>query len=444
LARERILLISYHAPPSNEVGAIRWASMARHFAEKGWGFDIIAADPASIAHHNESLLARLPPGTRLYGVSDVTPRMDRLVGGIVRFRRAGSHLLAGAQRAIDANEPDAPASQESVARRLLNAFHAWREYAAGAAWASRAAGAGRQLFDPGMHRWVISSGPPHMSHEGGRILSRWTGLPLLADFRDPWRFQEWVPLGPAWNRLAIKYERRVVEHATLIVTNVDPVCSLMQRAYPSARITTVTNGVDEDAVPPPTLSDKFIIGHPGTIYGGRDPTPLARAVAQLVRELKLTPVDLSLEFMGFSGEEADAQLHQLARALGIESFLRVRSGGPRPRALEFMASCTALVALQQGSDLAVPAKIFEYMRFPAWLLVFTNPESATAQLLKGTDADLLDSRDIQGICAALARRYNQFLRWGRPSPIGGEERLTRRFQTARLLEAMEAAGRRPR
>lgn len=435
---KRILLISHHAPPSNEVGALRWARMARLFAERGWGFDILAADPSSLTNRNDELMGGLPAGTRLFGIPRTRPRLDRFVGGLARGRRWVQESLIGAAPRHDGADTGLAPRRQDGWHRVLNAFHAWREIAEEGAWARAAAEAGRQLFDPAVHRWIVSSGPPHMSHEGGRLLSVWTGLPLVTDFRDAWRFQEWVPLGPAWIRLAARHEARVVRQSTLVVANVEPVRVLMQQAYPDARVITVTNGIDEERVAPAAPAGKFIIGYPGTIYVGRDPTPLFRAMAGLVASHGLSPENIGLEFMGHSGPAVERWLRELAGEHGLEKFLAIHPGAPRPAALEFMSRCAALVAFQQGSDLAVPAKIFEYMQFSAWLLVLAGPKSATAELLRGTHAEVVDPEGTARLQAILAARYEAFRAGERPTALVTQERFSRRHQAGRLLDAIEA------
>jgi len=436
---KRILLISYHAPPSNEVGALRWTGMAKHFAARGWGFDILALDPGALRSRNEEMLGLLPPGTRLFGIPDELPMFDRVVNRAVDFRSRVRGRLKVSVPPPSGAELASDAAQRPLTRRsLVNAFHAWREYAVGERWARRAAEAGRRIFVPGVHRWVASTAPPQMSHEGGRLLAEWTGLPFLADFRDPWRFSEWVSLGPAWLRLAERHEVPVVARSTLTVVNVEPVRGIMQQAYPSARVITVTNGVDDAPVPATPSGRRFVIGYPGGIYLGRDPAPVFEAVGKMVRELRLAPEDLGLEFMGFFEPPVEARLRGLAAEHGIEPFVAVHPGRPRPEAVRFMAGCAVLVALQQGSDLAIPAKLFEYMRFSSWILVIAGRVSATAQLLAGTAALVHEPGDIPGITAALTSRYLDFRSGGRPAPLGTEERFTRRYQAELLMEAMES------
>jgi hypothetical protein len=157
----------------------------------------------------------------------------------------------------------------------------------------------------------------------------------------------------------------------------------------------------------------------------------------MVRDLHLAPDELGLEFMGFFEPHIEARLRQLAATHGIEAFVAVHPGQPRPRALEFMAGCSVLVALQQGSDLAIPAKLFEYMRFPAWILVVAGQASATAHLLAGTEADVHEPLDVVGIRSALSARYHSFQSGNRPAPLGTVPRFTRRRQSETLLAAME-------
>src|SRR3989454_3604972 len=66
--RPRLLLISYHFPPDAAVGALRWQKLARHAAERGWGLDVIALDPACLARTDPTGTEDLPAGVRIYGI----------------------------------------------------------------------------------------------------------------------------------------------------------------------------------------------------------------------------------------------------------------------------------------------------------------------------------------------------------------------------------------
>lgn len=123
----------------------------------------------------------------------------------------------------------------------------------------------------------------------------------------------------------------------------------------------------------------------------------------------------------------------------------VHATGPvRPRgdALKFLAADSMLLSLPQDSDLAVPAKIFEYMSFSAWLLVLARRGSATERLLRESGADVVDPGDLETLTQVIGDRFEQHRRGERPRPIAGDGRYSRRRQADALLGRIEqVAGR---
>src|SRR5207237_611583 len=157
----------------------------------------------------------------------------------------------------------------------------------GVRYAEHAAAVAGELIESGVHEAIVTSGPPHMAHEAGRLAARASGLPLVMDMRDPWSFVERVPehlASPVWLAFAKRFERRAVADATIIATNTEPFRRAMCDRYPNARarIMTVMHGCDEEAVPPSHHRRRFIIGYAGAIYLDRDPRPLFHAAARVV------------------------------------------------------------------------------------------------------------------------------------------------------------------
>ena len=72
----RLLLISYHFPPGQAAGALRWEKLAAFAAERGWGVDVIMLDPADLPMADPTRLERLPRGIRIYGVRDEKHRVE--------------------------------------------------------------------------------------------------------------------------------------------------------------------------------------------------------------------------------------------------------------------------------------------------------------------------------------------------------------------------------
>ena len=103
-----------------------------------------------------------------------------------------------------------------------------------------------------------------------------------------------------------------------------------------------------------------------------------------------------------------------------------------------------LLNLPQDADMCIPAKIFEYVRFNAWLLVLATQHSATAEILRGTTADVVEPNDVEGMARAIETRYGQHKRGERPPAVGRDGRFDRDIQAKILLERLNSIAATPR
>ena len=75
----RLLLLTYHFPPAQTAGALRWQKLAPFAAGRGWGLDVVTLDPAGLSSSDPSRLEELPPGTRVFGVRDEPLAIGQLI-----------------------------------------------------------------------------------------------------------------------------------------------------------------------------------------------------------------------------------------------------------------------------------------------------------------------------------------------------------------------------
>jgi glycosyltransferase involved in cell wall biosynthesis len=453
-ARARLLLLSYHFPPSQSVGALRWEKLAQYAAERGWGMDVITLDPSSQRAPDASRMDGLPRGVRVYGIPAAELGTDRLENAVWEWWR-------GRRSPSRAAEADAPATHPRPSRRVasfarhdvhwiprrsrdvLRAYYAVLDYRRSDRWARQATELSLRLIEPHVHRAVITSGPPHMVHAGGCRLASATGLPLVMDLRDPWSFVQRLPEGiahPIWWQLAARHERRAVSRAALVVTNTELAHREMARRYPERyeQIICVMNGYDTEPIPLGEVRQRFTMAYAGSIYLDRDPQLLFRAAGRVIRELSLSPAEFGIDLIGNVSGYDGVSIGDMARHEGIERYVTAGPTRPRREAMEFLARAAMLVSLPQDSDMAIPAKVFEYMRFDAWLLALAEPGSATGLLLAGTGADVVEPHDVDAMTAVLRQRYLEHARGVRPRPIARDERFSRRNQAAILFDAIEA------
>jgi len=442
----RLLVVSYHFPPDPAVGGLRWRKLAQHAVSRGWELDVISLDPGALLREDPSGLGDLPPGTRVHHVP-----MPALPFATLPIRCW--QLLQPRRRRL----PGAPAGASSLSARTLRwwpsrwrdlarAYFAWLDRHRGRAWGRAAADQARRILEQEEFVALISSGPPHPPHVPLFELARARGIPFVLDMRDPWGLLQRLPeaiASPLWLAQARLDERRCIRGAALTLTSTEPHRDALRRRYPAAaeRIIAVRNGCDDEPLPVPARTHRFVVRYAGSIYLDRDPRPLFQAAAELVRSEELTPADFSLEFMGEVGTHDGTPLEQLAEQAGIGGFVRCHPSRPRPEALEFLAGATMLVLLPQDSDMAIPAKLFEYLRYPAWLLALAEPESATAQVLQDSAADVVSAADHSAMLAVLRRRFHEHRDGVVPPLLAQDLRFSRAMQAAVLFEALERIGR---
>ena len=439
----RMLLISYSFPPDHAIGALRWQKLAPFVAAHGWELDVVMCHPADLERTDPSRLDELPLGTRLFGAPHRASVVERWQRSAIRaYRRVRPRAPAANGDLAPSMHREEISAQTGGVVGLKRSYLAWQRYASEGRWARLAAELGHRVVQPGVHDVVVTSGPPHMAHLAGADVAARAGLPLVIDMRDPWSLRHRLAAdvaSPVALRLADRYERQAVSAADLVVLNTEPLRRGMAEKYPeaAARMITAMNGADAEELPSSRFGHRFSLAFAGTIYVDRDPRPLLRAARRVVHELGLTPADFGVDFIGNAESYGGVPVDRMAAEEGLAEYVTV--GGPRPRreALEFLTGAQMLVSLPQDGTMQIPAKIFEYLNFPAWLLVFAEPGSAPDLLLRGSGADVLPLGDEERTAAAIRERYLQYRRGERPPALNAGGRFSRATQARVLLDAIE-------
>ena len=157
LEAKRVLFLTYNFPPMGGGGVQRSVKFVKYLPQFGWVPTVLAADDPYYWARDETLLGDVPPGIIIKRLSPTRPhilyRFLSLFTTETNVRRIVDGVLI----------PD---------DRIL--------------WALRAALAARALIREHAIRVIYTTSPPHSTQIAGLILKRMTGLPWVADFRDPW------------------------------------------------------------------------------------------------------------------------------------------------------------------------------------------------------------------------------------------------------------------
>jgi hypothetical protein len=436
-SRGRILLICYHYPPDPAIGSLRWQKFTRHAATLGWGVDVVMRDEQSIATPDPERLADLPSDVRRFGVAERSFWFD----GLERRAAAFYRRFVPRTVTVESLHVSDVASKRS-GRDVARAYFALIAHLRSRRWAVDAASCGERIYRRDTHLVIIACGPPFSACVAGRMLSHRVGLPLVIDLRDPWGEPQRMPesvASPVTLALARRTEAQAVGAARLVVANSSPVGDAMRLRYPDARIIDVPNGFDAEQLPIVAQRNRFVIAYAGTIYLDRDPSILFSALKRVVVEKDLAPSDIGIAFMGTIERVDGRSLEDRARDAGVTDFLTVHRTRPRSQALKFLAEASMLVLLSQDADMVIPGKVYEYMRFDAWLLALAEPWSATARLLEGSTADVVSGGDEAAVAQVIARRYEEFRLGRRAVPLAIDQRFSRAARADSFFGALDQA-----
>jgi len=431
----RVLLLTTTYPPRTEVGAARWEGFTPALVRAGWGIDAIIEQPSQPEKPDWDRLARLPADVRVAAIAVGLPWWHAAL-----MRARGQ--FRGIPRATD------NVSTRDPGPALWTSGLKMRQAMSAAVYAARSrqgvdelAAAAAALADD-RHRIVVSSGPPHYVHIAAARLARQRHIPHVVDLRDPWGR---VATPPEDRFLPDRQLRRsegpTLERASLIITNTIAAQRVLEGRYPALRdrIRCMPNGSDLDPIDAATLQrpSRFTIAHCGSLYLDRDPRPFLRAAGRVRERLSLGPDDFRIVFMGPPTRVVGRSLADLATEAGLDGMFEERVTGTREEARQLLRESAMAVAFQGETRTQVPAKVFEYVAFPLWLLALVGAESATADALANSDAIVMDLDDEAGAAEAIETCYRRFSAGESARPVGWDGRFSRARQAERLVVELD-------
>lgn len=363
-------MIAYHFPPLfGSSGIQRTLRFVQHLPSLGWQPLVLSVNPLAYEKTSEDLLVDVPTGT-------VVRRAFAL--DTARHLQLGGHYMGWMAR------PD---------RWISWKFDAIRQ--------------GLNLIEEFKPDAIWSTYPIATAHVIASALHRKSGIPWIADFRDPMA-QEGYPTDPKTWKIFQQIEADAAARARYCVFTAPGAARDYQHRYPDAadRMVVMENGYDEEsftfAVPPRDADgnqanglNPLVMLHSGIVYPSeRDPAQLFEALGRLNSTGLLTPDDLRIRFRA---SVHDDMLLKLAQEHGALDFIEVCPAIPYREALAEMMNVDVLLVMQADNcNAQIPAKIYEYLRAGKPILGLTDPDGDTAGVLQRAglhDIARLDSVD---------------------------------------------------
>jgi glycosyltransferase involved in cell wall biosynthesis len=291
---------------------------------------------------------------------------------------------------------------------------------------------------------LYSTCPAPSAHLIAWMLSRITGVPWLADYRDPWIEEGIFPTPGTWRyKFESFLEAKVIRDCTYLVVTTPNLGREFVERYPhleEERVRVIFNGYDEadfNGLNASSWPERFEIIHAGLVTPEyRNPLPLLEVLAELMREGRLQSSEVRVSFIGDGAWLGSQEFRSKVESLGLEQVVKVESRVSHQEALERMANAAVLLLLQASDDTRalIPAKAFEYLRIGRPILALTLP-GATADLLQDQRhcfaVNPADKRSLAEAILTLHRAWRDRCEFGPAKNLARYERknLTREFST---------------
>jgi glycosyltransferase involved in cell wall biosynthesis len=450
------MIIANLFPPEVAVGTHRTVGLCRHLVERDWQVTVIAARPSKASLLDEELLEAVPKAVRV--VRTAAPDLPIIAARLIKGQNAaGPAGKSAGPGAATAGPASGQCRFRRAARTLVNWLSLWLHIPDGrTGWFFPALWAG--LREGFRHRpdVIFSSAPVWTGHVVAAALSRMTGVPFVADFRDPWCGSEFRTIAYRSHRHVNRVlERAVVRSASRITCAWDGIRRHLAGSYPgrAADVATILNGFDPEAIDgaaPIRLDAKRIVFlHSGSFYGPRSPVPLLKAVKSLRTNGPPSEHDPLFAFVGMPTYNG-RPLADIVREHEVDDDIRVVPLVPHRQAIGLLKGAdVALLFGQSGNDslASIPAKAYEYIGAGKPVLAIGAGQEVCGVMREGGCRVWSTSAEDQARIASAIRDIVGALGRDKPDEAASaraREKFTRRQMASRLENVLlEAVGNRP-
>lgn len=379
---KKVLIITYYWPPAGGAGVQRWLKLSKYLPESGWMPVIYTPDVAESPVDDPTLLADVRDDMQIIRRPIWEPyHIYKWLTGKKKSERVNAGFL---------HEGKPPVWRERISVWIRGNFLIPDPRCF---WIRPSVRYLTRFLKEHPVDAIISTGPPHSMHMIALKLKQKTGLPWVADFRDPWTkidFYHRLQLTRWADKRHRKLERQVLHTADAVLTiGWNSAEEFRQLGAVDPKV--VPNGYDPDDFKdlPKFQYDKFTITHAGVMNDDRNPALLWEALSELVKNHDGFEKDLEIRLIG----KVDFTVKEALEKAGLISCTRLIPYLTHHDAVRAMASSAVLLLSINNSPTApgiLTGKLFEYLAVGRPVLCISPVKGDSERVLSETQ---------RGICA---------------------------------------------
>jgi len=399
--RKKVLIITYYWPPSGGIGVQRCLKFSKYLRTFGWEPIVYTAQNALYPFLDEGNFKDIP--------DDLTVIKKKIVEPFALYKR-----LTGRKRDEPMNNPMHVRNRQTSLIENLSIWIRGNFFIpdARALWVRPSVRFLKKYLKQHPVDAILSDGPPHTNTYIATRLSKKTGIPLLADFQDPWTqvdYYQLLKLTKWADRRHKRKEQEVFQTASKI-TIASPTWGRQLEEIGARNVSTIYWGYDEDdfAHRPQHTDSYFSITHAGLLGFDRKPETFLKVLRELKKEVDGFGRDLRIRLAGM----VDYSVHEEIKAHGLEENTEYLGNISREKALDLtMSSTILLLPLNKADNVKgrIPGKLFENLRTYRPVLALgpegTDVEKLIRQYNCGANFDYDDHRGLKDYILQKYRDY---------------------------------------
>lgn len=408
---KKALIVAYHFPPQmGSSGLLRTLKYCRYLPEHGWKPTVLTAHPWAYERVGQSQLQEIPSEMKVIRAFALDTRKHLSIRG--RYLR-----------------------HSALPDRWVT-------------WCLAAVPAGLLEIYNGEIDVIFTTYPIASAVLIGYLLHRITGVPWVADFRDPMTDGDY-PRDPRTRRMLRWLEKKAVRHASRLIFTARATMQRYLERFPELsadKCLVISNGYDEadfrDVQPVfvDTPHARLRMQHSGLIYPDeRNPLPFFQALARLKQEGRISAQSVVVDLRACGEAE---RFQKQAAQLEIQDIVQFPAALPYRESLQDSSQSDLLLLLQGAScDHQIPAKTYEYLRLGRPILALATHSGDTAGVLKECGgATIIDISDEEAIYQALPGILANVRAGIHPLPdMEKVSRYSRESQAQELAECLSQA-----
>jgi glycosyltransferase involved in cell wall biosynthesis len=411
---------------------MRWAKMSRYIAAFGWQPVIYTPSNGETGMHDDSLLKEIPSDIAIVKTPIWEPytvykaflgrsKKDKVYSGFINEKK-----------------------KASVAQRI-SVFIRGNFFIPDARmfWIKPSVKFLKEYLQTHPVDAIVSTGPPHSMHLIAEQIHKITGIPWIADFRDPWTnidFYRDLHLTSWADMKHHRLELKVLQNASKIVTvtwrSRDEFKSLCGRND----IEVVPNGFDEAdflKINPDQLDHDFTFVHVGSMNKDRNPISFWQAVSEAIQRVPELKQQLKIKLIG----PVDYSVRASVESMGLNEVTEFIEYVPHTEAIKMQQQAQVVLLVINNSPNArtiIPGKLFEYLGSGRPLLAIGPKESDSAKVIEMTRGGVVHEHDdVEGLTSRIIEYFNLYKSGNLHGNAEGLQQFTRKNLAGEFAKVLD-------